>query len=120
MTENVIKEMTNIIEKKLTHYKTDWYDYDLPKVKESNAVIIGIRKTGTHLLKLDEDKKNFDNADCFCAASLYNKQYFLLTESGVKKITRKKALEKAFEIIKEEKSKTEPFFTMSDYVKNYL
>ncbi|MEK6190632.1 MAG: hypothetical protein N2A99_06550 [Carnobacterium alterfunditum] len=53
--KNFITEMMNIVEKKVKHYKADFYIHDIQKLHKSpeNSLIWIIRDSGTHYIDLD-------------------------------------------------------------------
>lgn len=59
--DNVLKKMGEIAEKRVKHYKCDFYDYDLPWIKRDKPgeFVWMVRESGTHLMVPrgdDEDK----------------------------------------------------------------
>lgn len=51
-TDNVLHKMQEITENHITTYKTDFYDYDLPRLTENkpSEFVWMIRQSGTHLM----------------------------------------------------------------------
>lgn len=54
--KNIIETMTNLVEKKVEHYKSDFYDHDLKTLEnpEYNNYIWILRDSGTWLFPEDE------------------------------------------------------------------
>lgn len=58
--ENVIKQMAEIVEKRVKYYKDDFYKYDIETIaehKDNNCIFI-VRECGTWLLSVKDLKGN--------------------------------------------------------------
>ena len=61
--KHFVKSCEDVITKKVKHYKTDFYDFDilrLNKLKKTERAILIIRETGTYLA-IDKDFKSRDD-----------------------------------------------------------
>ena len=62
MIEKTLDLMQQIVEKKVKHYKTDFYDYDVTRIREggSEQYVWIVRESGTFLCKFSEVSNIYD------------------------------------------------------------
>ena len=65
--KHFVKSCEDVIIRKVKHYKTDFYDYDVPrlnKLKKTERALLIIREAGTYLA-IDKDFKSRDDWDFY-------------------------------------------------------
>ena len=81
-TNDVLETMRQLTEKHVKLYKTDFYDYDVPRIKKDHPseFVWMVRESGTHIMTprdSDEDKGMWRHYyDAFASA---NKLFFYCT-----------------------------------------
>jgi len=81
-TDNVLAKMQEITEKSVKLYKCDFYDFDVPRIKDENPseFVWMVRETGTHIMTprlCDEDKVAWRNRYELLAS--INKDFYYCT-----------------------------------------
>lgn len=81
-TNNVLETMQQLAEKHIKLYKTDFYDYDVPRIKKEHPseFVWMVRETGTHIMTpcdSDDDKGFWRH--CYDIFSAANKMFFYCT-----------------------------------------
>lgn len=103
----MLKELDEIIEKNVKHYKTDWYEHDKPRIDEGDSFILAVRETGSDVLFLSGKSVGWGNlkwAEAWVEAR--NNKKFWLVEGGkirrIKEVTVQKKLKELVDALPDE------------------
>lgn len=110
--KNVIKTMERIVNRHMTAYKEDFYNYDMPHLKEGHTYVWSLRQTGTDLTdltidlfketymdtlanKTDMELHTIAKKECtqwFVLIHERNELHYIIKDNKIKKVTKTEAI----------------------------